>query len=78
MLSPAEKKIVLKNAPLANRLCRGLYFGPGAVKNLLSIVKVGIQSLQQISDLLCSGDDKRQDGDDGGGELPVLEQDRPE
>ena len=43
VLNPAEKKIVLKNAPLANRLCRGLYFVPGAVKNLLSIVKVGIK-----------------------------------
>ena len=72
VLTPVEKKIVLKNAPLANRLCWGLYFGPGAVKNLLSIVMVGTQSLTYIF-CVCSGDDERQDGDEGGGELPELE-----
>ena len=40
-LNPEEKKIVLRNAPLADRLLRGLYLGPGAGKNMLGLVKVG-------------------------------------
>ena len=40
LLTPEEKKIILRNAPLASRICRGLQFGPGAVKNLHSIIKV--------------------------------------
>ena len=39
-LNPEEKTIVLKNVPLADRLCQALYLGPGAETNLIGIVKV--------------------------------------
>jgi len=38
-LNPQEKKIVLKNVPLADRLCQGLYLGPGAGTNLTGVLK---------------------------------------
>jgi len=38
-LNPEEKTIVLKNVPLADRLCQALYLGPGAETNLIGIVK---------------------------------------
>jgi len=38
-LNPEEKRIVLQNTPLADRLTQGLYLGPGNGTNLLSICK---------------------------------------
>eukprot|EP00092_Neocalanus_flemingeri_P083078 GFUD01104225.1.p1 GENE.GFUD01104225.1~~GFUD01104225.1.p1 ORF type:complete len:388 (+),score=81.38 GFUD01104225.1:95-1258(+) len=38
-LNPEEKKIVLANAPLADRLIQGLYLGPGSGQNLFGFIK---------------------------------------